>query len=76
MHKKFKNLAFILAGKDKDMLETYSEMLSKFKNLIGKLFCNEPAHDNKYFKTKIRFSRGEIKVGFYDEGQLSKKTHS
>ena len=58
------------------MLETYSEMLSKFKNLIGKLFCNEPAHDNKYFKTKIRFSRGEIKVGFYDEGQLSKKTHS
>ena len=68
MHKKFKNLAFILAGKDKDMLEIYSEMLSKFKNLIGKLFCNEPAHDNKYFKTKIRFSRGEIKAGFYDEG--------
>ena len=47
------NTYFNLLVIDKKLLEKYSVIWNKIKNLIRKEFNNEPVYNDKYIKTKI-----------------------
>ena len=61
---KTKCMPFLI--KDEKLLEKYNEIWKKVSNIIKKEFDSNPACNEKYIKTKIKFYNGKINTNFHN----------
>ena len=52
--------------KDDELLETYKEIWEKLKIVSKKEFDNEPAHNKKYLKAKVKYCNEKINTNFHN----------
>ena len=50
--------------KDDELLETYKEIWEKLKIVSKKEFDNEPVHNKKYLKAKVKYCNEKINTNF------------
>ena len=57
-----KNMSFVI--KDDDVLDKYSEIWNRFRDVLNTKFHSMSVYDEKYIKAKVREFNGVIKTNF------------
>ena len=52
--------------KNDEFLEKYNEIWDNFNNTIKKEFHRELVYNEKYIRTRIKFSEGKLNTNFHD----------
>ena len=68
-----KNMSFVI--KDDDVLDKYSEIWNRFRDVLNTKFHSMSVYDEKYIKAKVREFNGVIKTNFLGDEILKENIH-
>ena len=66
-------MSFVI--KDDDVLDKYSEIWNRFRDVLNTKFHSMSVYDEKYIKAKVREFNGVIKTNFLGDEILKENMH-
>ena len=66
---------YILINQSDEVWEKYGEIWNVINNKLNIKFHNQPIHENKYLKAKVREYGGNIKTNFLGNGLPKENTY-